>query len=92
MSRELAFRFVALEIALAAMAGLCPPAQRLRLATAALAPDLDDAARTAARIFLATVAGGDAKSAGAALLDYVQRSLPEPLPPQYDWQRRKDLA
>lgn len=92
MSRPLSFAFTALEVGFAARAGLCGAGHRLRLATAALDPDVDDDGRAAARVFLATAAGGDVRGAGAALLDWVQRHVPVPPPTEFDWQKRKDLA
>lgn len=90
--RPLAFLFDAFEIGMTAKAGVAAQAHRLRLATAALAPDVDEAGRAAARQFLATAAGGDVQGAGDALVAWVSRRLPAPPPPEYDWQARKDLA
>lgn len=92
MTRPLTFAFTALEVALAARAGVCGAGYQLRLARAALAPDVGEDGREAARVFLATASGGDPRGAGEALLIWVQRHVPAPPAPEFDWQKRKDLA
>jgi len=98
MSRPLDFPFTALEIALKARTGRLALSDRLRLATAALAPEVEADGRAAAAAFLDEVgdtAGESAvASAGQGLHAWVSGVYPPPpvSVPEHDWQRRKDLA
>lgn len=93
MSGPFAFAFTALEMALKARAGRLTMADRLRLAQAALEPEVDAGGRAAAAAFLAGCRD-DAGAAGRGLHAWVSGVYPPPVVPavEHDWQRRKDLA
>ncbi len=95
--RRFSFQMRALDAAMAAKAGRLTLRDRLDLAMAALAPDIDQPTRETIAGFLTACREARDHEAGEVLHNWLLATLPaQALAPaagvEFDWQRRKDIV